>query len=130
MTLALWCLLIVSLLPVVCAGIAKWGFRGFDNRHPREWLARQEGWRARANAAQQNSWEALAVYVAALVAAVVAGVPDGTVATVAGIFLAARIAYLAAYLADLATLRSLVWIAGFVACVWLIVVSALRLGAG
>lgn len=130
MTLALWTLLVAVLFPIVCAGISKAGPVRYDNRNPRAWVAQLGGYRARAHAAQQNSWEALAVYVAALVAAVVAGVPDGTVATVAGIFLAARIAYLAAYLADLATLRSLVWIAGFVACVWLIVVSALRLGAG
>lgn len=129
MTLALWTLLVAVLFPIVCAGISKAGPGRYDNRNPRAWVAQLAGYRARAHAAQQNSWEALAVYVAALVAAVVAEVPHGTVATVAGIFLTARIAYLAAYLADLATLRSLVWITGFVACVWLIVVSALRLGA-
>ena len=43
MTLALWCLLVAALLPIACAGIAKWGFQGFDNNNPREWLARQQG---------------------------------------------------------------------------------------
>jgi len=47
MTTALWCLMIAALLPIVCTGIAKWGFKGFDNNRPREWLARQDGWRAR-----------------------------------------------------------------------------------
>jgi uncharacterized MAPEG superfamily protein len=124
MTLALWTLLVAVLFPIVCAGISKAGPDRYDNRDPRAWLAKLAGYRARAHAAQQNSWEALAVYVAALVAAVIGGVPEDTVATVAGIFLVARIAYLACYLADLATLRSLVWAAGFGACVWLIVAAA------
>ncbi len=35
MTVALWCLMVAALLPVLCAGISKWGFRGFDNHRPR-----------------------------------------------------------------------------------------------
>ena len=124
MTLALWCLLIVSLLPVVCAGIAKWGFRGFDNRHPREWLARQEGWRARANAAQQNSWEALAMFAAAVLTAHVAGAPQPTVDLLAGAFVVARLLFILLYVVDRATLRSLVWIAGVACCVGLFVAGA------
>jgi hypothetical protein len=123
-------LLVAVMFPIVCAGISKAGPTRYDNRNPRAWLAQLAGYRARAHAAQQNSWEALAVYAAALLAAVAGGVPDATLAMVAGIFLAARIGYLACYLADLATLRSLVWAAGFGACVWLIVVAARGAGAG
>ena len=54
-TVAYWCVLIAALLPIVCAGLAKWhGFGrprregGYDNVEPRAWLARQDGWRARA----------------------------------------------------------------------------------
>lgn len=124
MSFALWTLFIVALFPVVCAGIAKAGPGRYDNRNPRAWLGGLGGYQARAHAAQQNSWEALAVYTAALVAAVAAGVDHGTITTVAGVFLVARIAYLACYLADLATLRSLVWLAGFGACLTLIVQAA------
>ena len=124
MSFALWTLFIAALFPVVCAGIAKAGPGRYDNRNPRAWLGGLGGYQARAHAAQQNSWEALAVYTAALVAAVAAGVDHGTITTVAGVFLVARIAYLACYLADLATLRSLVWIAGFGACLTLIVQAA------
>lgn len=124
MSFALWTLFIAAVFPVVCAGIAKAGPGRYDNRNPRAWLGRLEGYQARAHAAQQNSWEALAVYTAALVAAVAAGVDHGTITTVAGVFLVARIAYLACYLADLATLRSLVWLAGFGACLTLIVQAA------
>ena len=46
------------------------------------------------------------------------------IGTVAVIFAVARIAYLACYLADLATLRSLVWLVGFGSCLCLIVMGA------
>ncbi len=124
MTLALWCLLVVSLLPIACAGIAKWGFRGFDNRHPREWLARQEGWRARANAAQQNSWEALAMFAAAVLTAHVAGGAQPTVDLLSGAFVVARVLFIALYVVDQATLRSIVWIAGVGCCVGLFAAGA------
>ena len=50
MTIAYFCIIVACLLPVVCAGIAKSkGFGrprregGFDNQHPREWLAKLTG---------------------------------------------------------------------------------------
>ena len=71
-TVAYWCVLIAALLPIVCAGIAKWGAfnkprrdGGYDNANPRAWLARQTDWRARANAAQANSFEALPFFIVA-----------------------------------------------------------------
>jgi uncharacterized MAPEG superfamily protein len=124
MTLALWCLLVVALLPIACAGIAKWGFRGFDNNNPREWLARQQGWRARAHAAQQNSWEALAIFSAAVLTAHLAGAPQDRVDILAVAFVVARLAYVACYLADRATLRSLVWLVGLGLSIALFVIGA------
>jgi MAPEG family len=66
-----WILLFAALLPIVCAGIAKWGVfgksrkeGGYDNHSPRQWLERQSGWRARANAAQANTFEALPFFFA------------------------------------------------------------------
>ena len=124
MAIALWTLLLAALMPIVCAGIAKVGPGRYDNRNPRDWQAKQQGYRARAYAAQQNSWEALAVYVAALVAAFIGNVPLETLGLIAGIFAASRVAYLVCYLADLATLRSLVWLFGFGSCICLIVMGS------
>lgn len=124
MTVALWCLLVAALLPIVCTGIAKWGFEGFDNRRPREWLARQEGWRARANAAQQNSWEALAIFTAAVLTAHLVDAPQGRVDLLAVVFIAARVAYVVAYVTDRATLRSLVWLVGLGASIALFAAGA------
>ena len=42
MTIALWCVLVAGLLPYVATVIAKAG-TDFDNRDPRVWLARQQG---------------------------------------------------------------------------------------
>jgi uncharacterized MAPEG superfamily protein len=112
MTTALWCLMIATVLPIVCTGIAKWGFEGFDNHRPREWLAKQSGWRARANAAQANSWEALAIFTAAVLTAHLVEAPQPRIDLLALVFTAARVAYIVCYVADLATLRSLVWLVG------------------
>jgi uncharacterized MAPEG superfamily protein len=118
MTVAQLCLLVACVLPVVCAGLAKskgFGKRrrdgGFDNHSPREWLARQQGWQARANAAQANSWEALPIFLAGLFVAHQHQAAQATVDALAMGFIAARLAYIGLYLADQASLRSLAWVA-------------------
>ncbi|MBI3348695.1 MAG: MAPEG family protein [Burkholderiales bacterium] len=123
MTLAQLCLLVACVLPIACAGLAKskgFGKRrregGFDNNQPREWLARLEGWQARANAAQANSWEALPVFIAGLFVAHQHQAAQGTVDALAAGFVAARLAFVGLYVADKASLRSLVWVAGLVTC--------------
>jgi uncharacterized MAPEG superfamily protein len=114
MTIALWCVAIAAVFPILCTAIAKGGSMGsYDNRNPREWLNRQQGYQARANAAQQNSWEALAVFSAGVFAAHLAHAPQARVDLYAEIFIVARFIYLACYLADLAALRSVVWFVGF-----------------
>jgi uncharacterized MAPEG superfamily protein len=124
MTIALWCLMIATLLPIFCTGIAKWGFEGFDNRWPREWLARQSGGRARANAAQANSWEALAIFAAGVLTAHLVAAPQARVDVLALVFIAARIAYILCYVTDKAALRSLVWLIGLAASLAMFVVGA------
>jgi uncharacterized MAPEG superfamily protein len=113
MTTALWCLFVAALLPVVCAGISKWGFKNFDNRRPREWLAKQDGWRARANSAQANSWEALIVFAAGVLTAHVAGAAQPTVDALAIAFIVARVLYIYLYVSDRATFRSFAWFASY-----------------
>jgi uncharacterized MAPEG superfamily protein len=119
MTIAQLCLLVACVMPVACAGLAKskgFGKRrrdgGFDNHAPREWLARQQGWQARANAAQANSWEALPVFLAGLFVAHQHQAAQTTVDALAMGFVAARLAYVGLYVADQASLRSLAWVAG------------------
>lgn len=119
-TIAYWCVLVVAMLPIVCAGIAKYGVLnippekgGLDNNNPRAWLARQTDWRARANAAQANSFEAMPFFFAAVVIAHQLQASQNRVDLMALAFVALRIGYIALYVADLATARSIVWALAF-----------------
>jgi uncharacterized MAPEG superfamily protein len=116
MTIAYWCVLFMGLLPIVAAGIAKKGFEGYDNGMPRQWLAKQTGFRARANAAQANLFESLPFFFAAVIIASIANAPQERIDLLALGFVAARIAYLVCYVANWPTTRSIVWLAGL-ACV-------------
>lgn len=116
MNIAIVCIAIASFLPVACAGIAKQaGMRAgkFNNHTPREWLAKQTGAAARANAAQANSWEALPVFAAGVLSAEFLQVPQGRIDMMAMAFIACRIAYIALYVGDAASLRSVAWFAGY-----------------
>src|SRR5674476_1350616 len=92
-TVAYWCVLIAALLPFVCATLAKSpGFGksrkqgGYDNNDPRGWLARQTDWQARANAAQANSFEALPLFMGAVIIAHQLGAPQTRLDTLAVVF--------------------------------------------
>lgn len=124
MTLAYWCVLIAGVLPVVATAIAKWGFKGFDNNNPRAWLDKQTGFRARANAAQQNSFEAFPFFAAAVIIAHLAYAPQGSIDLLAGAFIVLRLLYLACYLADWATPRTAVWALAYACIIGLFVISA------
>jgi uncharacterized MAPEG superfamily protein len=106
MTLALWCVLFAGLLPILCAGAAKWGAADFDNARPRDWLNAVEGWRKRMNAAQQNGWEAFPLFAAAVLVAETQGGPREAVDGLALLWVAFRLAYVWAYAADRPALRS------------------------
>lgn len=115
-TIAYWCVLVMALLPVVCAGIAKSGMMrtppgegGYDNADPRSWLQRQTEWRARANSAQANTFEALPFFFAAVVIAHQLQASQARVDVLAVVYVLLRLAYVAAYVADMANLRSAIW---------------------
>lgn len=118
MNIAHLCMVVAGLLPIVCAGIAKYGMfgkpasaGGYDNRDPRAWLARQSAWRARANAAQANSFEALPFFIGAVVMAFQLGADPSRIDRLAMVFVALRIVYIGLYVGGHASLRSLVWAA-------------------
>jgi len=112
MTIAYACVLLIGLLPYVAAGIAKNGFEGYDNAMPRQWLSKQTGFRARANVAQANLFEALPLFFAAVIIASVANAPQDRIDLLAMGFVLARVAYLICYVANLADYsidRLVVW---------------------
>jgi uncharacterized MAPEG superfamily protein len=121
-TVAYWCVLIAALLPFVCAYLAKSkGFGkareagGYDNNDPRGWLARQTDWQARANAAQANSFEALPLFIGAVVIAHQLGAPQTRVDILAVLFVTLRIIYISMYVAGLPTIRSAIWVLALLA---------------
>ncbi len=94
-TLAYWCVLAAALLPIVCAGIAKWGMfgkprrdGGFDNDNPRAW-------------------------VGAVVIAHQLGAYQARLDLLAFVFVVLRLVFIMLYVANLANLRSLVWLLAF-----------------
>ena len=115
-TWAYGCLLLAALLPVVCAGISKYGTfgksrqqGGYDNHNPRAWLALQTDWRARANSAQANTHEALPFFFAAVIVAHQLQASQPLVDALAVVFLVLRAGYILAYVSDKANLRSAIW---------------------
>jgi uncharacterized MAPEG superfamily protein len=121
-TVAYWCVLAAVLLPYACSYLAK--FRafgkapargGYDNADPRGWLARQQGFSARANAAQANSFEALPFFIGAVIIAHQLGAPQTRVDILALVFVTLRIIYVAMYVADLHIARSAFWALAFLA---------------
>ena len=107
----IYLILIACLLPYVFTMIAKKtsGFKGRDNQNPRDFLAKTTGLAARANAAQQNSFESLPLFIAAILMAEYMVVPQAVIMTFGIAYIVLRIVYGICYLANWATLRSIVW---------------------
>ncbi len=126
-TFAYWCVLVAAVLPIICAGIAKYGTfdkprrdGGFDNHNPRAWLARQTDWRARADAAQANTFEALPFFFAAVIIAHQLQARQALVDILAFMFVVLRIAYVLMYIADMAKTRSSVWTVALVVNIFIL----------
>ncbi|MDR7306685.1 MAPEG family protein [Rhodoferax saidenbachensis] len=129
-TVAYWCVLIAAVLPIACAGLAKSGRiglprreGGFDNVNPRDWLARQTDWRARANAAQANSFEALPFFIGAVIIAHQLGAHQARLDILAFLFVVLRMLYIMMYVSGMGTARSVVWCAGFAVNIGILLVG-------
>ncbi|HET8597208.1 MAG TPA: MAPEG family protein [Castellaniella sp.] len=107
-------MLAAAALPYAAAIAAKAGGKRFDNDDPRPWLAAQEGWRARANAAQANLFEGLPLFYAAVLYALQAGAPTDALAGLMGGWIVLRILYVLAYVLGRGTVRSIIWGAALV----------------
>ena len=114
MTQITWLLLAAAFLPFIATVAAKAGGKGFNNNNPRPWLSSLDGWPARANAAQMNLFEGLPFFYAAVLFALYkqADIPLLTILML--VWVVVRLAYIAAYIADYASIRSLLWFASFV----------------
>lgn len=128
MTIALWCILVAALMPLVFTAIAKVGHEaGMHrlNRQPRVFQAELTGFRARAHWAHLNGIEAFPPFAAAVLVAQLVHAPQGRVDTLALAFIVLRVVYGMFYLADKPPLRSLSWFLALACVIALFVVAAL-----
>ncbi|GGE49426.1 membrane protein [Halopseudomonas oceani] len=129
MSVPLWCLFIAALLLVftkVPVAIAQGrSGKGYDNAHPRAQQAALTGWGARALASHQNMIEGFPLFAAGVLVVLVTGTGGSLANVLCLLFITCRIAYSVLYLMNLATLRSLAWIVGFVCCLGLLLIPAL-----
>ena len=126
MTLAYWCIFFAIFLPIFCAAYAKYraGFSPADNHNPRAFLARAQGKAARADAAQQNSYEIFPPFAAAVIIAHVTGnAAQFTINFWALLFVASRIGFIYCYISDKATLRSAIFGANLLCIVALFIAA-------
>lgn len=123
MTIALWCVLVAGLLPYPFAMAAKWSSR-FDNARPREYFTQTSGWRQRAHWVQLNSYESFPLFASAVLVAQLAAGANAHADALALVFVALRLVFGLCYLANLATLRSLAWLASMGCVVGLFIVAA------
>ena len=125
MTTPLWCLVIVMFIPVPLSMIGGYfraqAFGSADNKNPRSQAAKLEGAGARAYAAQQNAWEATAVFTVTIVVTHLAGVSPEAAAPWAMGFVACRVLHPVFYLADIDKARSIAYLGGVVCMVTLLV---------
>jgi len=119
MEIAYICVLIAGLMPYLWTLIAKIRGRGFDNANVRTWQAGLSGLAQRAHAAHLNSFEAFPLFATAVIVARLNGADQGRVDTLSIAFIGLRLLFGVLYLADKATLRSLVWLAAMI-CVLMI----------
>ncbi len=127
MSTALWCLLVVAVLPyvlsVVSGTLRFQQTEAFDNKHPRQQMTTLHGAAARALAAQQNAWESLGFFTAVVALAELAGADPARTASPALLFLVTRLLHPVLYLANLDVLRSLVFMVGLAAGAWILVIA-------
>lgn len=127
---ALWAMVVASLLPVTMAMLSKvfGGFNLADNAQPRDFLQQTTGASARANAAQQNSYETLAIFLVAVLAAMLFFVPQSIINVLAWLYVLIRIGYCVAYIINLPIFRSILWVLSMICCIMLFYL-AIRISA-
>jgi uncharacterized MAPEG superfamily protein len=103
MTLAFWCVFIAALLPQSVFGLVA---GSLDPKTPRKGVASLEGLSLRAYGAHLNAFEAFPPFAAAVIISHIVGGPSTIVNWLAVLFILARIAHIAFYLADRPPLRT------------------------
>lgn len=126
MTTALWCVLIVFLMPYIGTILAKvLGKMPLkDNHDPRAFLEHVQGIAKRAHNIQLNTFEIAPFFAAAvIIASYLAKANPILIDTIAVTFVISRVVYMMCYLLDWALVRSLIWTLGLLMIIGLFLVS-------
>jgi len=124
MNLLIWVLFVALLLPFIAkipVAIAMNKLGKYDNDHPRDQQTKLTGFGARALAAHLNAFESLIIFAPALVLAIATNNHSDFIQQLSVVYIIARLTYNALYLANVSTLRSLVWAVSLIcpiAIVW------------
>jgi uncharacterized MAPEG superfamily protein len=117
MSLPLWCLFIAALLVILSKGPAMRALSGmkggYDNRHPRAQQTALIGAGARGMAAHQNTIEAFPMFAAGVIVAQMFAAGSMIAGILAVLFIVSRVVYIGLYIANMASMRSLVWSVGY-----------------
>ena len=130
MTIPFWCILAAAVLvyltkmPAAVAMARMPG--GYDNRNPRDQMAKVDGLGRRAAAAHANGFEGLIVFSAAVFVAHLGQGNTHHAAWLSLAYVASRIGYIALYLANYDRARSTVWMLGMLCSSALFLLPALR----
>jgi len=123
MNIVIGSLLILCILPLACAWTAGYyrhkQLGSVDNKEPRIQSLKLTGAGARALGAQANSWEALAMFSAAILAVFSSGMDVQRITTLVMVFVALRIVYIPVYIGNLDKLRSLIFLVGLGICMYI-----------
>lgn len=111
MNIIILIIIAACLLPYVFTFIAKFsaGYKEKIHGTPREFLQQTTGLAARANAVQQNSFEGLPLFIAAMLLSDYLVVRDEFVILLGAAYLFFRVIYGICYLYNLVPLRSIIW---------------------
>jgi uncharacterized MAPEG superfamily protein len=115
MPISIWCILAAAVLPMLSALPAKFS-KDYDNANPRDSDFWRGGFRARAQAAQSNGFEAFPLFAVSVIIGLGQGGASYWIDQLAFLFILLRLIYVFCYWTDRATPRSLAWMAGFLAC--------------
>jgi uncharacterized MAPEG superfamily protein len=115
MTIAEYCVLASVALYLLTIVPIKWiGFRDYDNAKPRDPAFYRDAIRTRALGAHQNGIEAFPFFAFAVLLAELRAAPQNLINELAILFLIVRIAYVFTYIGNRPSLRSILWMIGFV----------------
>ena len=96
-------------VPRILVVVALRQAKKFDNDHPRDAVNQLEGWGRRAQAAQDNGWEAFPAFAVGVLAAALTGARPELAAILCIVHLVMRGLYVAGYVGNWSSPRSLVW---------------------